>query len=57
MRTITRALPVWPRLRPAVGMAGPALAANQARPLERVPAHAASSNAPAPAFLYLSAWE
>ena len=57
MRKITRALTGLAAAALAVGMAGPALAANQARPLERVPAHAASSNAPAPAYLYLSASE
>jgi hypothetical protein len=57
MRKITRAFTGLAAAASAVGMAGPALAANQARPLERVPAHAASSNAPAPAYLYLSASE
>ena len=57
MRKITRAFTGLAAAASAVGMAGPALAANQARPLERVPAHAAWSNAPAPAYLYLSASE
>lgn len=41
MRKITRAFTGLAAAALAVGMAGPALAANQARPLERVPAHAA----------------
>lgn len=41
MRKITRALTGLAAAALAVGMASPALAANQARPLERVPAHAA----------------
>jgi len=41
MRKITRALTELAAVALAVGMAGPALAATQARPLERVPAHAA----------------
>ena len=42
MRKITRAFTGLAGAALAVGMAGPALAATQARPLERVPAHAAS---------------
>src|SRR5260370_28269144 len=41
MRKITRAFTGLAAAALAVGMAGPALAATQARPLERVPAHAA----------------
>src|SRR5260370_32417271 len=41
MRKITRAFPGLAAAALAVGMAGPALAATQARPLERVPAQAA----------------
>ena len=41
MRKITRALTGLAAAALAVGMAGPGLAATQARPLERVPAHAA----------------
>src|SRR6266404_6031972 len=42
MRKITRAFTGLAAAALAAGMAGPALAATQARPLERVPAHAAS---------------
>jgi hypothetical protein len=41
MRKITRAFTGSAAAALALGMAGPALAATQARPLERVPAHAA----------------
>jgi hypothetical protein len=41
MRKSTRALTALPTAAPAVGVAGPALATTQARPLERVLAHAA----------------
>jgi hypothetical protein len=41
MRKSTRALTALPTAGPTVGVAGPALATAQARPLERVLAHAA----------------
>jgi hypothetical protein len=41
MRKSTRALNALPTAAPTVGVAGPALATTQARPLERVLAHAA----------------
>jgi len=41
MRRSTRALAALPTAAPTVGVAGPALATTQARPLERVLAHAA----------------